>query len=350
MKEWRRTVVSPTATLQEAISCIDAAGVQLAMVVDTDERLLGTVSDGDVRRAILRGTQLDIPVASIMNTEPLVAGAAVSPGQLLGLMRRKSIHHVPVVDEGGRATGLVTLDELVGLSDRSNWVVLMAGGLGTRLRPLTDNCPKPMLPVNGKPILEGIIESFAGQGFRRFYLSVNYLADQVRDHFKDGGAHGVHVEYLEEKKRLGTAGALSLLGKVPTEPLIVMNADLLTRVRFDQLLQFHQDNGAMATMAVREYDFQIPYGVVKVDGMKVTSIDEKPVQRIFVNAGIYVLSPEALAHIPSDSFFDMPTLFERLNAMGMLTVAYPVRESWMDIGQLDELERAQSEWPLQVRV
>lgn len=344
MKDWKQIVVSPQTSLRDAISRIDGSGLQLALVLDDDGRLAGVLSDGDIRRAILRGCDLASPTADVMNSRPTTAPVSSKSNELLALMRRKVLHHVPLLNNEMQVVGLATLDGLTGVLERQNWVVLMAGGLGTRLMPLTENCPKPMLPVGGKPILESILESFSEQGFRQFFLSVNYLAHAVRDHFGDGSQWGVDISYLHEDKRLGTAGALSLLPERPSEPLVVMNGDLLTKVRFDNMLNFHAEHGAAATMAVREYDFQVPYGVVQLNGSNIAAIEEKPVHRFFVNAGIYTLSPTAFEHIPNDVFFDMPTLFERMLAAGHPTSAYPLREYWLDIGRLEEFERAQKEW------
>lgn len=344
MKDWRQIVVSPETTLRDAIARIDGSGLQLALVLDRDGRLAGVLSDGDIRRAILRGCDLASSTADVMNCNPTTAPASSKRNELLALMRRKVLHHVPLINSEMHVVGLATLDELTGVLERPNWVVLMAGGLGSRLMPLTENCPKPMLQVGGKPILESILESFSEQGFRQFFLSVNYLAHAVRDHFGDGSQWGVDISYLHEDKRLGTAGALSLLPDRPSDPLVVMNGDLLTRVRFDNMLNFHSEHGAAATMAVREYDFQVPYGVVQLNGSNIAAIEEKPVHRFFVNAGIYTLSPEVFEHIPNDTFFDMPTLFDRMLAAGHPTSAYPLREYWLDIGRLEELERAQNEW------
>jgi len=344
MNQWQNAVVPPDAPLREAIARIDKAGFQLALVTDGQGRLAGTLSDGDVRRAILRGCDLATPTSTVMNPHPTTAMAGATKEELLALMRRKVLRQLPLLDAAGRIVDLATLDELAGVAERTNWVVLMAGGLGTRLQPLTKDTPKPMLPVSGKPILENILESFVEQGFRRFFLSVNYLADAVRGHFGDGARWGVDIQYLVEDKRLGTAGALSLLPQRPVDPIIVMNGDLLTRVRFDNMLHFHSEHGSAATMAVREYDFQVPYGVVRLEGINISHIDEKPIQRFFVNAGIYALSPEALEHVPGGVFFDMPTLFERMVARGFQVSAYPVREYWLDVGRLEEFERAQQEW------
>lgn len=341
---WKDVVVSPETPLKDAIAKIDASRLQVALVLAHDDHLLGIVTDGDVRRAILAGKSLHVPVAEVMTSRPTSVSALTPRDELLALMRRRVLHHLPLVDEAGRVVGLATLDELIGVTARPNWVVLMAGGLGTRLLPLTDERPKPLLTVGGKPILETILESFAEQGFKHIFLSVNYKADMIHKHFGDGERWGVQVAYLREDERLGTGGALSLLPEKPTAPIIVMNADLLTRMNFDSLLQFHANQRAVATMVVREYDLQVPYGVVRIDATHIKAIEEKPVQKFFVNAGIYALSPEALEHVPSKTFFDMPTLFERLIAAGKTTAAYPLRESWMDIGRLEELERAQTEW------
>jgi dTDP-glucose pyrophosphorylase len=344
VKDWKQIVVSPETTLRDAIARIDGSGLQLALVLGRDGRLAGVLSDGDIRRAILRGCDLAAPTYDVMNCSPTTAPVTSASNELLALMRRKVLHHVPLLNGEMQVVGLATLDGLTGVLERPNWVVLMAGGLGSRLMPLTENCPKPMLQVGGKPILESILESFSEQGFRKFFLSVNYLAHAVRDHFGDGSQWGVDISYLHEDKRLGTAGALSLLPERPSDPLVVMNGDLLTRVRFDNMLNFHSEHGAVATMAVREYDFQVPYGVVQLNGSNIAAIEEKPVHRFFVNAGIYTLSPEAFEHIPDGTFFDMPTLFDRMLAAGQPTSAYPLREYWLDIGRLEEFERAQHEW------
>jgi NDP-sugar pyrophosphorylase family protein len=259
-------------------------------------------------------------------------------------MRRLVIHHLPLVNAKDQVVGLATIDDLIGAVERPNWVILMAGGLGKRLHPLTQECPKPLLKVGGKPILEIILESFAEQGFKNIFISVNYKAEMIQDYFGKGDRWGVQISYLHERKRLGTAGALSLLPERPIAPIIVMNGDLLTRTSFESLLQFHQVQGSVATMVVRDYEFKVPYGVVRIDKATIKEIEEKPVQRFFVNAGIYTLSPEALDLLPEDTFFDMPTLFEELIAVGQCTTAYPLQEYWLDIGRLEEFERAQVEW------
>ena len=344
MKNWKNAILKRDASIKEAIKIIDSTGYQMGLVLNERGHLEGVVSDGDIRRAILRDVNLDCPLHEIMNTKPLVAKTGLDREKILLMMRRHGIHQMPLLNNDGIVIEFVTLDELVGISSKSNWVVLMAGGLGTRLMPLTENCPKPMLPVGGKPILESIIDKFIEQGFRNFFISVNYLADTIRNHFRDGSNWGINISYIQEDQRLGTAGAISLLPSIPDEPIIVMNGDLLTQIRFDSMLNFHEEHNSIATMAVREYDFQIPYGVVVLSNYKIVEVKEKPIQNFFVNAGVYVLSPEAISHIPNNKFFDMPSLFSNLNQRGFSTSAFPLREYWLDIGQLDEYQRAQKEW------
>lgn len=342
MSLWRDSLTNPGDTVRETIRRIDGSSTQIALVVDPEGRLLGTITDGDIRRGLLKGVSLDNPASAIMNGAPTCAHPDEGREAILARMKARSLHQIPVVDAERRVVGLAVLDELL-TAKRDNWVVLMAGGRGTRLRPLTDETPKPLLRIGTKPILETILESFIEQGFNRFFLAVNYRADMVHSHFGDGSRWGVEIGYLSEQTPLGTAGALSLLPARPTSPLLVMNADLLTRVGFGHMLDFHRAQGAVATMGVREYDFQVPFGVVKIKGQSILSIEEKPTHRFFVNAGIYVLAPDALALVPQGRHFDMPDLFEALIAAGRETAVFPIREYWIDIGRIDDFEKAANE-------
>lgn len=344
MADWKNVALRQTATMADAIKCIDASALQVALVVHDDETLAGVITDGDVRRALLRGLNLNAPVVEIMSTRPHFSRVGTAREDLLAELRRLSIRHLPLLDSEDRLAGLATERELSGPPRSDNWVVLMAGGLGSRLAPLTNTVPKPMLPLGDKPLLQTILEKFIEDGFHRFYISVNYLAEQVIAHFGDGSAWGVQIVYLHETQRLGTAGALSLIPSPPEKPIIVMNGDLLTKVNFQHLIAFHEHNGSAGTMGVREYDFQVPYGVVTTDGGRITRIDEKPVHRFFVNAGIYVISPDALALIPTSIFFDMPTLFSQLIEREKTTSVFPIREYWLDVGHLADYRRAQSEY------
>jgi dTDP-glucose pyrophosphorylase len=344
MKEWKQILIVQNVTIHDTLRIIDSSAMQIALVVDEENRLLGTVTDGDIRRGILKGINLDDPVKKIMNPHPTVAKSYERRDIVLAVMKLKRLNHIPVIDDEGRVINVETLQDLIQADVKDNIVVLMAGGLGTRLRPLTDECPKPLLKVGGKPVLETILDNFMEYGFRKFYLSVNYRADMIKEYFGDGNRWGVEIDYIYEDKQLGTAGALSLLPVKPKQPLLVMNGDLLTKVNFQQLLDFHSVHQAQATMCVREYHFQVPYGVVKMDQHRLMGIDEKPVQRFFVNAGIYVLEPKTLELIPNNEFFDMPNLFKRIIDKGEETTAFPIREYWMDIGQLNDYEKANVEY------
>lgn len=339
MDRWKEVVVSQDTPFGETIRRIDASGMQIALVVDADNRLVGVVTDGDIRRAMLDGHGIDFATEGVMNRHPLALPVGTTQEDVLNYMRRHTIHHVPLVDADGILCGVYFIDELIGVVKHPNVVVLMAGGLGSRLRPLTDACPKPLLPVGGKPILERILERFVEQGFEHFYISVNYRAEMIQDHFGSGDRWGVRIDYLRENERLGTAGALALLPVRPEHPLLVMNGDLLTEVDFVSLLREHERQQVDATMAVREFEMQIPYGVVNVIDGYIESLQEKPAHKFLVNAGIYVLEPTVLEKIPS-GFVDMPTLFDGLRKEGR-TWAYPLREYWVDIGRLEDLEAVQ---------
>lgn len=339
---WRATLLPADATVQSAIRNLDASSLQIALVIASDGTLLGALTDGDIRRGLLRGLDLNSPVDSIMNREPLVVPPQLSRDTALQLMRANKIHQLPVVDERRRVLGLHVWDELLTPAARSNVMVIMAGGQGRRLRPLTETCPKPLLPVAGKPMLEHIIERARADGFRRFVLSVGYLGHMIEEYFGDGGRWKVRVEYIREDSPLGTAGALSLLSPRPNEPLLVTNGDVLTDIRYDELLDFHCHHGAAATMAVRLYEWQHPFGVVHTNGVDIDSLEEKPVTRNHVNAGIYVLEPKTLNVLSDGEQCDMPTLFNRVQGRSWRTIVYPMHEPWLDVGRVGDLERAQT--------
>lgn len=347
----KNVLVGNTATLVETMKILDEAAKQFVAVVNSKEELIGTITDGDIRRAILRGKSLQVPITEVMNPKPVYASANLSKEEQLAFMKQRKVKQLPLVDENKRVQDVLFYDDMTVVTEKSNPIVLMVGGLGTRLRPLTNDLPKPMLPIGGKPILENIIMHFKSFGFVNFILSVNYKKEVIKNYFQDGKSFGVTITYIEETERLGTAGALSLIKEEINEPFFVMNGDLLTNTNFEQLLDFHLVNQATATMCVREYEYQVPYGVIEVDEHKLTSIVEKPVQKHFVNAGIYVLEPKALTYIPKNQYYDMPELFNYLIQQQKEVAAFPIREYWMDIGQLEDYERAQlkykeEEWRL----
>lgn len=344
MNRWKDVLISPDTTIMRAIKIIDDGSLQIALVVDASNKLVGTVSDGDIRRAILKGVLFDRPVSEIMFTEPTVASCHESREAIMTIMKAKKLRQIPIVDLTGSVVGLDSWDELISIQERNNIVVLMAGGLGTRLGELTKDCPKPLLRVGNKPVLETILENCKEYAFKRFYISINYKAEMVKEYFGDGSRWGVEINYLEEKNRLGTAGALGLLPEIPTLPVLVMNADVLTKINFKHLMEFHDEHKSVATMCVREYEFQVPFGVVQLDNHRLKNILEKPIHQFFVNAGIYVLNPEVVSMVPDNEYFDMPALFDKLLANNSETAAFPIREYWLDIGRKADFEQANGDY------
>jgi len=336
MSIWKRALVRPEAPIRDVLRVIEETELKIALVTDENRHLKGTITDGDIRRALLSDEDLGTQARKVMNPHPTTAAVSTPRDELLTLMRAKRIQQVPLVDASGRVDGLELLSNLVAPTTRENAVVLMAGGLGTRLRPLTNDCPKPLLEIADKPILETILDGFIDHGFENFYFSVNYRAEMIKDHFSDGADWGVSIQYIEENKRMGTAGPLTLLPERPTRPFIVMNGDLLTKLNFSNLMDYHEGHDEIATMCVCQHEMQVPYGVIQTQAHRIASIKEKPVQRYFVNAGIYVLNPEVIDVIPSGAFVDMPAVFERLIADGRDTSAFLIREYWQDIGQPDD--------------
>lgn len=332
------------ATIGDAIRNLDSSGCQIVLVTDANGILIGTITDGDVRRGLLHGKQLDACLAEVMNRSPHTASPDLDHAALLRRMNELHIRQLPIIDAHGRVIDLALLEHLMQIKHRENWVVLMVGGLGSRLRPLTESIPKPMIPVGGRPLLEHILVNFSAQGFSRFFLSVNYKADMVSSHFGDGARFDVQIDYLHETERKGTAGSLSLLPERPNKPVIVTNGDLLTAIDLRSLLDFHDAHGGMATVCVRDYSFQIPFGVVETEAHRLLGITEKPVHHQFVNAGIYVLAPEVLDRIPSGRMFDMTDLLQALLDDDVPVSVFPVHEYWLDIGQMTDLERARRDY------
>lgn len=343
MRKVNKICLSSESSIRQALEVIDRGVMQIALVT-RDNRLVGTITDGDIRRGFLQGKGLEDSIDGLYNPDPVKGSVNSSREDLIQLALARGIKQIPVVDQDGILIGLEYIDDYLRVTEKPNLVVLMAGGLGSRLRPLTETVPKPMLTVGKKPILETIIESFRQCGFKNFLLSVNYRAEQIIEHFKDGSRFGVSIRYLKEKKRLGTAGALSLMETVPEHPFLVMNGDLLTGLNFEHLLNYHVHAGADASMCVRDYEFQVPFGVVETKGARITTIVEKPSHHFYVNAGIYVLEPEVVSMVPADTFYDMPQLFQDLIDAGKKVCSFPVKDYWLDIGRPTEFEQAQVEY------
>lgn len=339
--EWRSLRVDPATTIRETLRVIDRSRLGIALVTEGD-RLVGTVTDGDVRRAVLREVPLEAPVHEIMYRDFTFLPQGAPEGVARDLMQARQIKQLPVLAADGTVVGLYYLPDLLAPSPRPNWVVVMAGGQGRRLRPLTDEIPKPMLPIGGQPLLEVIIRRLVDHGFRRIFLSLHYRSEQIESYFRDGTPFNCRIEYLREDQPLDTGGALALLPERPTAPLLVINGDVVTDVNFSALLDYHVQHAGAATLCVREYAHEIPYGVVRCEGEVVQGLEEKPVQRVLINAGIYVVDPRLLSYMPAGQSWPLPRLVTNAMAAGERISAFLVHEQWLDIGQPADYERARN--------
>ena len=343
MNDWRKVLLKPNDSLEYAIKVLHEGGFRIALVSDKNDMLLGTLTDGDIRRALINKLTMESHVKLVMNCNPITVNNNTESKEIISLMSSQGLLHMPIIDENGFLCGLETLHNLIEKPKYDNPIFLMAGGFGTRLHPLTEHTPKPLLKVGLKPILENIIEQFIKYGFHNFYISTHFKSEQIMDYFKSGEKYDVNISYVHEDKPLGTAGSLGLLPKnLPDLPIIVMNGDILTRVDFNNLLNFHCENNTVATMCVREYDFQVPYGVIEIANHKIKKIEEKPIQSFFVNAGIYVLDKSLVNRMDGKSYLDMPDLLNKEINKGGVSV-FPVHEYWLDIGHLNEYEKANKE-------
>lgn len=343
MVNWKSAILTKQDTLASAIKVLNNSSFRIGMIADEDGKLLGTITDGDIRRSLIKHLGMDTNVTVIMCKNPVCTYLGEDKAAVLARMRQKDVLQIPVLDDAGKIIDLKTLHSIIDNTRKyDNVVFLMAGGFGKRLMPLTDKMPKPLLKVGEKPILETIISQFKASGFWRFVISTHYKANMIQDYFADGKKWDVQISYVYENEPLGTAGALSLLSENFTElPILMMNGDLLTKVNYEEILNFHNQCGGMATMGVREYDFQVPYGVVQAQDHLVQNIVEKPIQRFFVNAGIYVLSPELLKTIGRQVAIDMPVLLKKQIKSGFAVNMFPIHEYWLDIGRINEFKQAQ---------
>jgi dTDP-glucose pyrophosphorylase len=335
-------------SIREAIACIDRSGlISVALLVDDEARLLNTITDGDVRRGILAGLSFDDPVEALLpikaktpHPNALTAPVGTAISTLLGLMQYNGVRQLPLLDPEGRVVDVATLRELLPQSKPLPQAIIMAGGRGTRLLPLTESCPKPMLPVGGRPLLELTIEKLRRAGISRVSLSTNYQREKIIEHFGDGKEFGVKLSYIIEPRPLGTAGALGLID-TPQDTVLVLNGDVLTEVDYEALLDFHREQKADLTIGVRQYGLKVPYGVVDSDGPRVRSLREKPECLFFVNAGIYLLEPSVYRYVPAARWFDMTDLIQALLDAHRPVVSFPVMEYWLDIGQHADYQKAQ---------
>ncbi len=337
--DWVKAVLPFKSSIGQAIKCLDDNKLQIVLVCDENNRFIGTITDGDIRRGLLSGLSLNSPMSSIINYNAFVVTPPISREMATKLMYANKIHQLPIVDENRCVLGLILLEQFFDLqTERKNIMVIMAGGQGTRMRPYTENCPKPLLPIAGKPILEHIIERARANGFFNFIISVHYLGHMIEDYFQDGRKWKVKIDYLKEESPLGTAGALGLIKLKPEIPCIVTNGDVLTDINYGDFLDFHNFHKSIATMAVSLHEFQQQFGIVKTSGLDILSFEEKPMIQSKINAGIYVLSPEALNLLEENTFCDMPTLFGKVKEQNKRTVVYPLYEHWRDVGRVEDLE------------
>ena len=339
-KFWESALTPVNSSIGEAIKILDYASTKILLVVEDDGSLVGTVSDGDIRRGLIKGLKLDDLIGPVIHRNPFVVPPGLNRELVIQLMAANKIQQIPVISSEHRPIGLHIWEHLSAPIKRSNLVVIMAGGMGMRLRPKTESTPKPMLLVGDKPMLEIIINRFKAEGFENFVIAVHYLGYIIEDYFGNGSRFGVKIDYLREDAPLGTAGALSLLVDLPDHAFVVTNGDVLTDIRYGELIDFHVSHTADATMAVRKFEWQNPYGVVQTNGINIIGFHEKPVSVSYINAGIYVLNPDCLGMLLKNEYYDMPSLFEILQSKNKYTIAYPMHESWVDLGKLEDLELA----------
>lgn len=335
--------VAPNSSVHHAIKVIDKNRDGISLVIDDAGKLVGTITDGDIRRFTLANRSFDEPCSKVMSSNPLTAPIGSAKGDLLSMMNRHRLKSIPLIDEERRPRALIHLRDLISHRSSGHIAVLMAGGEGKRLRPITESLPKPMVKIGDKPILENIIKSLAESTITKIYLAVNYQAKMIEDYFGDGSRFDVQITYLREKEKKGTAGALSLITEMLSEPILVLNGDLVTNVPFSRLLDFHRQHRCVMTVAATEYNINIPYGALKLAEHFVLGIDEKPAQSFLCNAGIYVIDPELLRFIPSERVYNMTDLMNDASREGLPIAAFPVREYWVDVGQKEDLQRARAE-------
>ena len=346
-KECKSVKMPLNATIKEAVEKIERSKFKIVLVIDQNNILKGTVYDGDIRRALLKGLSLSCKIDKVMSRNYIKVSQQVTYKEVKLIMQKNSIFHIPVTDEEDKLLGLHILDNYAFEKDLKiypNPVLLMAGGRGERLMPLTENCPKPLIEINGKPLLEIILEKCVKSGLRKFYISVHYLSDQIINYFGKGEKWDISISYLHEDKPMGTAGALSLLPKTINHPVLIMNGDILTKINIPQFLEFHENNSADITIAGSEHYYKSPYGVVEVDGINFKSIVEKPTFKNFINAGIYILNPSIIKDLNDEDYLDMPDLLNKRLGEDFKKIVYPIHEYWLDIGRIDNLNKAQVEW------
>ena len=340
MHDWKKTLLLQGSTIGDAIHNLDNSSMQVSIVVSDDNILIGTITDGDIRRGLINGLSLNSTINSIVQQDAFVAPVDITREAVLHVMRANKIQQIPVVDTNRRVVGLHLLNDKDQQVSSNHSMVIMAGGFGTRLQPQTKSCPKPLLKVSGKPMMEHIINQAISEGFREFIITTHYLAHMIKDYFGDGKSWGVKISYLQEEIPLGTAGGIARVKDKIIKPFVVTNGDILTNIRYADILRFHYQHQADATMAVRQYEWQHPFGVVEMAGIDIVGFNEKPISYNHINAGVYCISPDVIDELDKDVYCDMPDLFMRLKDSGKRVIAYPVHEPWLDVGDQETFKKA----------
>jgi dTDP-glucose pyrophosphorylase len=338
---WEKALLPQSSIIEDAIKVLNDSGLRIVMVIDDYFQLVGTISDGDIRRGLLKGLTLSSPIEQVVNKESITVSPGMGRELVLELMKANKVQQIPIIDSSQKVIGLHLWDELDSVNLKENKFVIMAGGKGSRLHPQTKNCPKPMLHVSGRPILEHIIKRASLEGFCDFLIAINYLGEMIEDYFGDGSNFGVNIAYLKEDSPMGTAGALSLIDPQPAEAFVVTNGDVITDIKYGDLLDFHLKHKADGSMAIRLDEWQNPFGVVEIEGIRIIGYEEKPITRNYTNAGVYVIDPLKLSLLRKNQFYNMPDLFNLIQESNGLTIAYPMHEKWIDVGRPDDLLQAQ---------
>lgn len=338
-----KILVQPNNTLINVLKKLDSGAKGIVLVVDENKRLLGTITDGDVRRAILRGVSLESPISDIIHYNPVYVKSTATKEEIKDIFIKKAVKQIPVVDDNNVVVDLISINDILLPEGKDNPVIIMAGGLGTRLKDLTKEVPKPMLKVGQDPILYHIINNFKQYGYNRIFISVNYKAEIIENYFQDGYAYGVKIEYIREKKRLGTAGGIRLAKEYLNTPFFVINGDIFTNINVESMMEYHLENNFDMTLGVKDYTFQVPYGVIETKGKLVKQIIEKPSVPYLINGGIYCLNPQLVDYIPEEQYFEITDLINVCLEKDLKVGVYKIKEYWMDIGRIEDYNKVNSD-------
>jgi dTDP-glucose pyrophosphorylase len=345
MKNWKKICISSDCSIFNGMKILNDTGSKILFVLSSENTLLGSLADGDIRRGLVKGVSLEDSVTKAMNNNPLRVDTIASDLVIDAIFKSNNVTHIPVINEFNEVVNIYTNVELKqSVVARDNFVVLLVGGLGSRLGELTANCPKPMLKLGDKPILEIIISNLKEQGYRNFILSVNYKAEMIEEYFEDGTKLGVNIFYIKEKQRLGTAGPLSLVENINNLPLVIMNGDILTKINFNHLMDYHESNSFDICVCTSRHDYQVPFGVIELEDNLIKRIVEKPSYTTIISSGIYTMNPEMLKHVPKDIFYDMPTFLEKLISLNKRIGAFDIQDYWIDIGRKDDFTKAKADY------